>query len=269
MSELISFILSFSATTIVGSYCMQMANELRIFKDVADAGYKINTKKFFELQKQFSPNAKKNIRLSLLIPGVNVVEVYKRIIQYNNYKFQMLDQLRVLDVLEEMSESEKEKYQKNPTGLNALFLPSNEDRLKNAIIMTIKDEEETSEIYYERGKSIDDITILKTTGPVSKLTTEEQKKKIIEGYRKTKTGMKEYGDEKSLISTLKKNKNLDLDENKNENKIDETLLRKLGLSERKQELENMKSKLLEEQKVIQSIQENKGLRLANNENIKK
>ena len=45
--------------TTVASYCMEFANEARMFKDAANAGYKIDVKRLSELGKQLNPNQKK------------------------------------------------------------------------------------------------------------------------------------------------------------------------------------------------------------------
>lgn len=44
--------------TIIISFGMEIATDLRLFKDVADAGYKINLEKLSELQKQFDINTR-------------------------------------------------------------------------------------------------------------------------------------------------------------------------------------------------------------------
>lgn len=99
--------------TSITSFCMEMANELRMFKDVADAGYKIDIRRLSDLSKQLNPNASKATLLSMLIPIFNIMQVFQRTVQYNNARPMILDQLNVMDALEEMSEIEKQEYQKN------------------------------------------------------------------------------------------------------------------------------------------------------------
>lgn len=99
--------------TSIASFCMEMANELRMFKDVADAGYKIDIRRLSDLSKQLNPNATKATLLSMLIPIFNIMQVFQRTVQYNNARPMILDQLNVMDALEEMSEIEKQEYQKN------------------------------------------------------------------------------------------------------------------------------------------------------------
>ena len=249
--------------TSIASFGMEIANELRMFKDVADAGYKVDVKRLSELGKQLNPNATKVTLLSMLIPIFNVMQVFQRTIQYNNVRPMILDQLSVIGALEEMSEIEKTEYLKNPTGLNALVVPlKSEIRLSKAISIKINDGNERSEIYYEMGESLDDITILKVSGSASRLTVEEQKKKVVEAWKNVvQAGMKKYGDAKTLIDTLKSSTSIDLSNSKEDKKDEETtspIQQKLRISDQKQALENLKSELLEEKEVVQSTQTDKG-----------
>lgn len=249
--------------TSVASFGMEIANELRMFKDAADAGYKVDVKRLSELGKQLNPNASKAILLSMLIPIFNVMQVFQRTIQYNNVRPMILDQLSVIDVLEEMSEIEKTEYLKNPTGLNALIVPlKTEIRLSKATSIKIDDGNELSEIYYEMGESLGDITILKVSGSASRLTVEEQKKKVVEAWEIViQAGMGKYGDIKTFIDTLKSSTSIDLSDSKEDKKDEETtslIPQELSISEQKQALENLKSELLEEKEVVQSTQTDNG-----------
>lgn len=77
--------------TSVASFGMEIASELRMFKDVADAGYKVDVKRLSELGKQLNPNATKATLLSMLIPIFNIMQVFQRTIQYNNVRPMILD----------------------------------------------------------------------------------------------------------------------------------------------------------------------------------
>lgn len=66
--------------TVVMSNFMDVTNGLRMFKDVADAGYKIDLAKMSELQKQLFPDLTKINFLSLLIPIFNIIQVLKKTI---------------------------------------------------------------------------------------------------------------------------------------------------------------------------------------------
>lgn len=245
--------------TSIASFGMEFANELRMFKDVADAGYKIDVKRLSELGKQLNPDASKVTFLTMLIPVFNMMQVIKNTMQYNNARPMILDQLRILDILEEMSEIEKTEYLKKPTGLNALIVPLKlEIRLSKATSIKINDGNETSEIYYEIGKSLNDITILKVSGSASRLTLEEQKKKVVETWKLIyQEGIKKYGDAETLSNVLKSNSNIDLSDSKEDKKEAETTpktTQDLSISEKKQALENLKNELLDVREEAQFTQ---------------
>jgi len=110
-------LLLFCLGAIITSFLMELTNELRMFKDVADAGYKVNLNKMTELskmQKEINPNAINNKYLALLIPIFNIMQAFKNAIQYNDVRPMILDSLNVTGVLEEMSEFEKQEYSKKP-----------------------------------------------------------------------------------------------------------------------------------------------------------
>ena len=203
--------------TIITSFSMEIANELRMFKDAADAGYKIDIKRLSELGEQLNTNTSKNTLLSMLIPIFNIMQVLQRTIKYNNARSMILTQLSIMDCLEEMTEIEKEEYKENPTGLNAYIIP-----IKSAIksvrnvtfSIEINDSNEQSVISYQCGESLDDITILKVTGDAAKLTLEEQKEKVIDFWKKYDEKMIEkLEDKENSINTLNNNTNPDVRDN--------------------------------------------------------
>ena len=240
--------------TSITSFCMEMANELRMFKDVADAGYKIDIRRLSDLSKQLNPNASKATLLSMLIPIFNIMQVFQRTVQYNNVRPMILDQLNVMDALEEMSEIEKQEYQKKPTGLNALLIPLKaEIRISKAASIKIETDTEKSEIFYEMDDSLENITILKVNGDASRLTVDEQKKKVIEAWKNiVSAGMEKYGDKESFANALRNNTNLDLSYSSDYKKEEVAKpVQELSISDQKQALENLKNELLEEQLTTQ------------------
>lgn len=224
--------LAFWLGTSITSFCMEIANELRVFKDVADAGYKIDIRRMAELQDQLDPNIQKASVLSMVIPIFNIIQVFQKTIQYNNIRPMILDQLSILELLKEMSESEKQEYAKKPTGLNALLIPLRKETiLKNANSIKIYFDNKENEIFYEIGDTLEDIKILKANGEISKLPIEEQKAKVIEGMKKiASAGLEKYKDKESFANELNNNTCIDLTNN--------------DIEERKQNLETLKSELL-------------------------
>lgn len=249
--------------TTAASFAMELANEFKIFKDAADAGYKINMKRLSEFQKQLSPDATKITFLSMLIPLYNVMSVFQRVIQYENARPMILDQLSVTGVLEEMSDYEKKEYSKRPTGLNALIVPLKaESKLSKATKVTINGVFGESVVYCEIDKTSHDINILSVSGPVSRLTVEEQKEKVIETMIKIlRPEAGELNNKEISSENIKESEKLDLSDGIEIEKDEETSLScspKPSISEQKQTLEKLKRELLEEQEMSQSNKTDKG-----------
>ena len=230
----------FWLSTSVTSFIMEISNELRVFKDAADAGYKIDIRKMTELSEKLNKNAIKVKHISMLIPIFNIIQVFISITQYNNIRPMILDQLSAMDILEEMTETEKKEYSKKTTGLNAMkIIINSEVKLKNAALLKINNDNEFSEIYYEISATVEDITkittkdvtIIKVKGDASNLTEEEQKKKVVCFW----TSINQFE-----VEIIKEDSNTILEENK------ETIpsLEKISISKRKEALENEKNKLL-------------------------
>ena len=240
-------------STSITSICMEIANELRMYKDLADAGYKIDIKKLGELREQLNPDAPKIDFLSLLIPILNILLVLKRTEEYNNARSMILNELSTMDLLEEMSEIEKEEYSKNPTGLNAFIVQTKmEIRLAKAKKIIINNENEKSELFYEVGNTINDITILKVTGDAAKLTLEEQKEKITNSIMKFLSEIvdevfNEINDpnEQNSNETIELNDNKPIDAKQETNDNERSEEKEKSISERKQALEKYKNELLE------------------------
>lgn len=234
-------------STVAASFCIELTNELRMFKDVADAGYKINIDRLSDLSKKLNPDASKITLLSMLIPIFNIIQVFERITKYNNIRPMLLDQLSIIDALEEMSEIEKQEYLKKPTGLNAILVPFKlEVRIAKADSVKIENDNEKSEIFYEIGDSLDDITILKVAGDAYRLTEAEQKKKVIEAIKSSLSEeTEEYDDVENATNTIKDNDDLELKDTDNKEEQNVTPKQESSPSRQKQELEDLKNKLIE------------------------
>ncbi len=159
----------------ITSFGIEIATSFRMFKDVADAGYKIDIDRMDKITKILDPDSSKREFLTMLLPVFNIMHSSFKAIDYNNAKSMLLDQLGVLDVLEEMSEIEKQEYQKKPTGLNAILVPlKSELRLAKSQLLIITRPNFKSKIFYEIGEN-NDITILKVEGDALYLSLEDQK----------------------------------------------------------------------------------------------
>ena len=99
--------------TIIVSFCMEIVQEMRMYKDIADLDYLINNERLSEFGKKFNPDITKKNLMLFLIPFINFLNVIKNTISYNNYKDRVFDELRIIDALEEMYEKELIEYSKN------------------------------------------------------------------------------------------------------------------------------------------------------------
>lgn len=187
--------------TVVASFGMEIANEMRMFKDVADNGYKIDIKRLAEFSKQMNPNGTKTTLLSLLIPILNIAGVLQRTMQYNNARPMILTQLDVMDTLVDMTKEEQEQYQAKPTGLNALVLTIKKEEVDKGTQVSFPDGAETSSIWF---KTKDDGTriIIKAEGPVATLSIAEQNKKLDEELSDMAKSIKEKYTEDELRTLL-------------------------------------------------------------------
>lgn len=197
--------------TSVLSLCLDLANGLRLFKDVADAGYKIDVRRMSEISKQLNPNGTKMTLLAYSIPFYNIMQVYKKTMEYNQIRPMVLSELNAIGVLEEMSEYEKREYAKRPTGLHAIVTPIKmEFKILDASKITIHEGEVTGEIYYKIGKSLNDIEVLKTTGDFSKLPIDKQKTYVVSSFVDfNQKGISLYGKDK-FYELLKRKEKMDL-----------------------------------------------------------
>lgn len=243
--------------TVVASVGMEISNELRIFKDIADAGYKCNLKRVNELSENLNSNSSGIAIVSLLVPGYNIFYVFDKANKYNNAIPMFLSQLDVAGVLEEMTDEEKKEYLKEPTGLNAIKIQiKSESKKKDVHTLVIKKKNEKGNIFYKFNDTYDDVTVLKATGALSRLTEEEQKKRVMDSWREFVTsGVEQYGGEEEFIKTLKSDSNLHI-EKKEESKP--LSLSGSDISEQKQELEKFKEELLNGQEVTEASYEEKG-----------
>lgn len=158
--------------TIITSFIMEIKNELRIFKDIADSGYKIDIKRLSEFSRQANPDASKVSLISLLMPVLNIWDVLKRTLMYNNARCTIIDQLNVIDLLIKMTKEEEEEYSKNPTGFNALRIIAKPQLNNKLQSVSYIDDNEKSTIWFEIKHGV--YIIVKTEGPVSYLSIIEQ-----------------------------------------------------------------------------------------------
>jgi len=207
--------------TIIISYGMQLSMALNIFKFFVDNGYKIDANKMNQITNNLPEEIQKNNLLTNLTPGYNIIKNIERYMQIVNQSHLLIDQFRVMGILEEMTVEEKEEYLKKPTTLNAILVMVKSDIPTTC---TIKFDDE-NKITYVVGENLYDIKSIKSViGPISQLSEEEQKKKIIEKLDKIKT-------------SESKKEELNSNTQQTNNKLQK-------INERKQKLENLKQEII-------------------------
>lgn len=171
---MVQFIIMWFITIII-SICMSIKNSALLFKDVADAGYKIELSKIKDVYDSIGPGFDRNNKLIFLIPFVNILNQVNVTIKYNNIRPFLLDELNVMNCLEEMTDLEKEKYNENKTGFTAIKISSGYYEIGSTKIDVYIGEEKCT-VYYILQK--DGVKIVKATGSFNDLSLAEQKEKL-------------------------------------------------------------------------------------------
>ena len=171
-------------TTVLASYVFDFKIAFKMFKEIADVGYKINADKFRDFANSIPTNSSDISKVIRFIPFVNLLYTLHGINSYENNKQLIFQQFLSLDILEEMTDDEKEEYKKNPTGLNAMVITLNNGRVVNGKIVnepiaTIKEQEANGEfsivkIKFNSNNKDKFYEIISTSGPISRLSIEEQ-----------------------------------------------------------------------------------------------
>ena len=169
--------------TVLFSVTMRTVQSLSLHKDLADAGFKKNNEMMNEMMNKMSYDDEIHYDFSplkIFIPIYNIFNELSSMMWYMNHRLTIVDQLRMQDKVVEMSNFEKEKYNENPTYLNAILVPFEyESRIHTANHIKYSDEFRKGTIYYDFEDNKKEPTILNATGNLEGLS-DEKKKKIIE-----------------------------------------------------------------------------------------
>lgn len=197
--------------SVIASTVIEISNELRFFKDIADAGYKINIDKLTELSK--SLNNDKTLAF-LLIPIINIFQVFQNVMTYNNQKEDILNSSHIVGLIEEMTPIEKKMYQDNPTSINALLVPLKYyNRCISANKIKIMTNDYPSEITYDIDKD-KNITILKVEGYLSNKDEEFILNIVKNSIQAQKEIIKEMLDRLTIVLDEAEENDKDLSNNK-------------------------------------------------------
>ena len=196
--------------TILSSYGVMLYTSFSLIKNIFDNGYKFITKNLEEYgDKTQDLPINKIFKLSMLIPFYNLFTSFKIMFDYSQYLNRVLLELKTLGIIEEMTEFEKQEYEKNTSLKTALISQS---RLEKAMKITIKEELGESVAYVEVNDK-EELDIIYATGPISRLSKEEQKAKVAKIFKEM---TKELVD--SFIQKLSASEN-DIIENEQENEL--------------------------------------------------
>ena len=196
--------------TILSSYGVMLYTSFSLIKNIFDNGYKFITKNLEEYgDKTQDLPINKIFKLSMLIPFYNLFTSFKIMFDYSQYLNRVLLELKTLGIIEEMTEFEKQEYEENPSLKTALISQS---RLEKAMKITIKEELGESVAYVEVNDK-EELDIIYATGPISRLSKEEQKAKVAKIFKEM---TKELVD--SFIQKLSASEN-DIIENEQENEL--------------------------------------------------
>lgn len=184
--------LGFWISTIILSAGFNISNDLKAIKDIYESGHKINMNnidKFDSIDNPSEHNLNNNYNsniLTILIPIINMLEATRERLDYYKNKYDFLELLYTLGIIEEMTDLEKEIYFKHPSIFSAIFLETLVSlRINKSNVIEIRTDNEYGDIYYEYGENISEIKILKATGDMAKISTSAQIEKVknaIYGY---------------------------------------------------------------------------------------
>ena len=175
--------LGFWLGTIALSFGIDFSTDLKMLKDVYDAGYKIKTEnldRYNNLSTLDGDNDTSKLDiLTKIVPMINIMEVSRQRVEYNKNRENLLNMLDISGALEEMTPLEKEVYQKHQSVVGAILLDIMvAKRLNKSNVIEIRTDKEYGDIYYETGENIDDIKVLKTTGDMAKLSVYAQTERV-------------------------------------------------------------------------------------------
>lgn len=236
--------------TIISSYGVVIYSSINLMKNVYDEGYKFNK----EILKDFSNKMQdlpfnKIFKLSMLIPFYNLFTSFKIMFDYSQYLNRVLLELKTLGIIEEMTEFEKQEYEKNPSIKTALISQS---RLEKAMKITIKEELGESVAYVEVNDK-EELDIIYATGSISRLSKEERNAKVEKIFKEM---IKELVD--SSIQKLSSSEN-DIIENEQENELSnygaENNLE--TIRKRKEKLIKLKQELIDSERNKETTEEPK------------
>lgn len=205
-------IIIFWFLSICASIGFNVLKDLMTLKDVADAGYIIDSKKTSEFNNKVREINKFNSLSFMMYPGVNVIATLAEMFIYFKHRDQLLMQLEMFDCLRKMPESLKCEYDKNPCLLKAFKVVLKDMSNDHTLRVPVKNGEGFNEFRYQFNDTTNDIDILEVNGPASSLPYREQKEIIINAWMEIgREASYEYGSLDKFGDAFKDNKEIVLD----------------------------------------------------------
>ena len=154
--------------SIIETFIFNYLNSRRVYKDLADRGYKVKFTGYNELYMKETPLVER------FIPFFNILGIACNIQKYNDTVDEKVRELNRLGFLLPMTKDEKELYKLNPTSRNAFKIAINDflyRKYGNGIIY--ESALGTSTIIYGYDFEAQEVEIINCTGPLSHLNKEE------------------------------------------------------------------------------------------------
>lgn len=194
--------------TILISFVFQVSMALDTIKYLADHNYKINMDNLENVD--LDKNNILSIRATIFFPFFyNILSQFKYLNDYFNNKFLIIDEFRILDVLEEMTIEEIKDYESNPTLLNALTIMMGQNKNQ---IASIRYEGELNTIIYSINKETKELEIIKIIGDLKNKDKDEQKRILIEYLENKDIKIKDIINDTNKINHNLDNNNKKLDD---------------------------------------------------------
>ena len=184
--------------TVLFSAVLNFTNELRLYKYLADNGYKINYKTVFGFDK--AKAIEKSLE-AICIPIINIVTSTAQVITHDMNREELFETLKANGCLDEMTPEEKRAYKKLPLGINALAIKLKEARkLSKLPNITITTKSGISQVFFKVTPE-GEIEIIKTYGELENASEYEIKSRVAEVIKAHETY---YGPLKTDKTNVKK-----------------------------------------------------------------
>lgn len=167
MNIALQFLLLWLASIII-SKVMDLSLAFKMVKDIADLGYKINRDRITNLVNQLDVEQLKKSKIESFIPIYNIFKSMYVNAQYINYKEEMISSLNALCIIDEMTDLEKDVYNKKPGAIGAIALePIVQFELDSAFKIEVSKDDLKGIIYFEKEDNL--IKVLKSEGIFEKI----------------------------------------------------------------------------------------------------